>query len=32
MGAPITWKYVVTNTGNVTLVGVEVNDDKLGVG
>ncbi len=29
-GAPITWSYVVTNTGNAALSGVTVTDDKIG--
>lgn len=30
IGTPITWRYEVTNTGNVTLNNVQVTDDKLG--
>jgi hypothetical protein len=30
-GAPITWTYVITNTGNVTLTAVSLVDDRLGV-
>ena len=29
VGAPITWKYIVTNTGDVALSNVTVTDDKL---
>jgi plastocyanin len=29
-GDTVTWKYVVTNTGNVTLANVKVVDDRLG--
>ena len=29
MGAPVTWTYLVTNTGNVTLTNVTVTDDKV---
>ena len=25
---PVTWTYVVTNTGNVTLSGIDVTDDQ----
>ncbi len=28
MGEPVTWDYVVTNTGDITLVGVSVSDDQ----
>ena len=28
VGAPVTWTYVVTNTGDVPLTGVKVTDDK----
>jgi hypothetical protein len=31
VGATVTWKYVVTNTGNVKLSNVKVIDDRLGV-
>ena len=31
VGQPITWTYVVTNTGNVTLFGIQVSDDQPGV-
>ncbi len=30
VGSPVTWTYVVTNTGNVPLADVAVTDDKLG--
>jgi uncharacterized repeat protein (TIGR01451 family) len=30
IGQPVTWTYEVTNTGNVTLTGILVTDDKLG--
>ena len=30
VGDPVTWTYVVTNTGNVTLNDIEVTDDVLG--
>lgn len=30
VGSPVTWQYVVTNTGNVPLTGVVVTDDKVG--
>jgi hypothetical protein len=30
VGAPITWTYVVTNTGNVTLMDIVVTDNVLG--
>jgi hypothetical protein len=30
VGAPVTWTYVVSNTGNVDLTDVVVRDDKLG--
>ncbi len=28
VGSPVTWTYVVTNTGDVALAGVKVSDDK----
>jgi uncharacterized repeat protein (TIGR01451 family) len=31
MNTPVTWTYVVTNTGNVPLTGVTVTDDQPGV-
>ena len=30
VGDPVTWTYLVSNTGNVTLTSVTVTDDKLG--
>ncbi|MFY1113169.1 MAG: SdrD B-like domain-containing protein, partial [Methanosarcinaceae archaeon] len=30
VGAPVTWEYIVNNTGNVELTNVEVYDDVLG--
>ena len=30
-GDPVTWEYVVTNTGNVDLTDIEVADDQLGL-
>jgi hypothetical protein len=30
VGSTVTWTYLVTNTGNVTLNGVAVTDDKVG--
>ncbi|MGD1994768.1 MAG: hypothetical protein PVI59_16365, partial [Anaerolineae bacterium] len=30
-GTPVTWTYAVTNSGNITLTGVTVSDDRLGV-
>jgi protocatechuate 3,4-dioxygenase beta subunit len=30
VGDAITWTYLVTNTGNVTLTGIAVTDDKIG--
>jgi uncharacterized repeat protein (TIGR01451 family) len=30
IGQPVTWTYEVTNSGNVTLTGIQVTDDKLG--
>ncbi|WP_440954461.1 DUF7507 domain-containing protein [Methanosarcina sp. Mfa9] len=30
VGAPVTWEYIVNNTGNVELTNVEVSDDVLG--
>ena len=30
LGDPVTWTYVVTNTGNVDLVNIVVTDDVLG--
>ena len=30
VGSTVTWTYKVTNTGNVTLTGVAVTDDKVG--
>ncbi|TVS09681.1 MAG: hypothetical protein EA424_26610, partial [Planctomycetaceae bacterium] len=30
LGDPVTWEYIVTNTGNVDLVDVQVTDDVLG--
>jgi hypothetical protein len=29
-GTPVTWTYTVTNSGNITLTGVTVSDDRLG--
>jgi hypothetical protein len=29
-GSAVTWTYIVTNTGNVTLTNVQVTDDKVG--
>ena len=31
VGDPVTWTYVVTNTGNVELTSIEVRDDILGL-
>ena len=28
VGSPVTWKYVVTNTGDVPLTGIQVTDDQ----
>ncbi len=28
-GDPVTWEYVITNTGNVTLTDVRINDNRL---
>lgn len=30
LGAPVTWEYLVTNTGDVRLTGIRVTDDKEG--
>jgi uncharacterized repeat protein (TIGR01451 family) len=29
--APVTWTYIITNTGDVTLTRISLSDDKLGV-
>ena len=29
VGAPVTWTYVITNSGNITLSAVTLSDDKL---
>src|SRR5262249_37018689 len=31
IGSPVTWTYIVTNTGDVTLTQIVVNDDQIGV-
>ncbi len=31
IGSPVTWKYVITNTGNITLTILSVFDDKEGM-
>ena len=31
VGDPVTWEYVVTNTGNVSLTDIDVNDSELGL-
>ncbi|WP_406662422.1 PEF-CTERM sorting domain-containing protein [Methanolobus sp. ZRKC3] len=30
VGDPVQWKYVVTNTGDITLVEIKVTDDQIG--
>ncbi len=30
IGKPVTWQYVITNTGNVALTNVTLTDDKIG--
>jgi hypothetical protein len=30
VGAPVTWKYVVTNLGNAPLTNIDISDDQLG--